>query len=305
MSTSTSRRLCAVAPRISQRAGGRPHRLLEGGPVVEMAAGDGAAGAQPLDGALEDHLAAGGAGARTEVDDVVGDCDRLRFVLHDEHRVALVPQPQQQVVHPLDVMGVQTCGGLVEDVGDVSERRAEVADHLGALRLTTRQRARRPVEREVAQPDLHERVEGLPQRGQQRRHRRLIEAAHPVGQVADLHRAGVGDVDPLDPRRPGRLAEPGAAAVGTGGERYRPLHKRPDVRLHRLLILRQERLLDRRDQPRVRQVDPLDLDLRRLLVEQVVQFLLGVLADRLVRVEEPAPAEDAAVPAVHAVAGDR
>ena len=80
---------------------------LEGGPVVKMAAGDGAAGPQPLDGALEDHLAARGAGAGAEVDDVVGDRDRLRLVLHDEHRVALVPQPQQQVVHPLDVMGVQ------------------------------------------------------------------------------------------------------------------------------------------------------------------------------------------------------
>ena len=60
-----------------------------------------------------------------------------------------------------------------------------------------------------------------------------------------------------------------------------------------------------RDQARVRQVDAVDLDLGRLLVEQVVQLLLGELADRLVRVEEAAAAEDAAVPAVHAVAGDR
>ncbi len=65
------------------------------------------------------------------------------------------------------------------------------------------------------------------------------------------------------------------------------------------------RLLDLRDQPRVRQVDPVDLDLGLLLVEQVVQLLLVVLADWLVRVEEAAAAEDAAVPAVHAVAGDR
>src|SRR5258708_20599611 len=40
-----------------------------------------------------------------------------------------------------------------------------------------------------------------------------------------------------------------------------------------------------------------DLDLGRLLVEQVVQLLLGVLADRLVRVEEATASEDAAVPA--------
>ena len=54
----------------------------------------------------------------------------------------------------------------------------------------------------------------------------------------------------------------------------------------------------------VREVDALDLDLGRFLVEQVVHFLLGVLRDRLVHVEAGA-AEDAAVPAVHAVAGDR
>ena len=125
--------------------------------------------------------------------------DRLRLVLDDEHRVALVAQPQQQVVHPLDVVRVQPDRRLVEDVGHVGERRPEVADHLGALRLAARQRARRPVEREVAQPDLHERVEGLLQRREQRRDRRLVEAAHPLGQVADLHRAGVGDVDLLDP----------------------------------------------------------------------------------------------------------
>ena len=97
----------------------------------------------PVDGALEHHLAAARAGARAEVDDVVGDRDRLRLVLHDEHRVALVAQLQQQVVHPLDVVGVQPDGRLVEDVGDVGERRAEVPDHLGALRLAARQRARR------------------------------------------------------------------------------------------------------------------------------------------------------------------
>ena len=108
--------------------------------------------------------ATGRTGTGAEVDDVVGDGDRLGLVLHDEHGVALVPQPQQQVVHPLDVMGVQARRGLVEHVGDVGERGAEMADHLDALRLAARQRARRPVEREVAQPDLHERVEGLLQR---------------------------------------------------------------------------------------------------------------------------------------------
>ena len=47
----------------------------------------------------------------------------------------------EQVIHSLDVVGVQARGGLVEDIGDVGERGAEVADHLDTLRLAARQRA--------------------------------------------------------------------------------------------------------------------------------------------------------------------
>ena len=194
--------------------------------------------AQPLDRALEADRAAAGAGARAEVDDVVGDRDRLGLVLDDEHGVALVAQAQQQVVHPLDVVRVQADRRLVEDVGDVGERRAEVADHLRALRLAARQRARRPVEREVAEPDLDERVERVAQRREQRRDRRLVQAARPTrrGRVICIAR-DVGDVDPVDLRRPRRLAQPGAVAVRAGGEHDRPLDERADVRLHRVDVL--------------------------------------------------------------------
>ena len=179
MSTSTSCRLWVLAPRTSTTPRRRPHRRLQRGPVVQVLPGQRAAGPQPVDGALEHHLAAAGAGARAEVDDVVGDRDRLRLVLHDEHGVALVAQLQQQVVHPLDVVRVQPDRRLVEHVGDIGERRAEVTDQLGALGLAARQRPRRPVEAEVAQPDLHERVEGVPQRRHERRNRRLVETARP------------------------------------------------------------------------------------------------------------------------------
>lgn len=118
-----------------QGTGGFPNGFLDARSVVEVAAGEGVARAQPVDGALEDDLATGRTGTGTEVDDVVGDSDRLRLVLHDQHGVALVAQPPQQVVHPLDVVRVQPDRGLVEDVRDVGERGTEVADHLDALRL--------------------------------------------------------------------------------------------------------------------------------------------------------------------------
>ncbi|MNX71275.1 hypothetical protein D3C86_1025840 [compost metagenome] len=112
------------------------HRRLQGGPVAQVTSGERIAGAQAIDGALEDHLAAGGAGAGAEVDDMVGDRDHLRLMLDHQDGVALVAKSQQQVVHPLDVMRVQPDGRLVKDIGDVGERRPEVTDHLGALRLT-------------------------------------------------------------------------------------------------------------------------------------------------------------------------
>ncbi len=236
---------------------------------------------------------------------MVGDRDGLGLVLDDQHGVALVAQLQQQVVHALDVVGVQSDRRLVEDVRDIGERRAEVADHLRALGLAPGQGARRSVEREVAQPDLRERVEQVPEPGEQRSHRRLVEVADPDGQVADLHRTDVGDVLSLDLRGPDLLRQPGSVAIGTGRERHRPVDEGADVRLHRLGVLGQHRLLDLGDQPLVGQVDAVDLDLGRLLVEEVVELLLGVLADRLVHVEEAAAAEDSAVPALHAESGDR
>ena len=173
---------------------------------------------RPVDGALEADRATAGAGAGAEVDDVVGDRDGLRLVLDHEHGVALVAQLEQQLVHPLDVVGVQPDRRLVEDVGDVGERGPEVPDHLGALGLAAGQRAGRPVEGEVAQPDLGEGVEQVLQALEQRRHRRLVELAHPVGEVADLHRAQVGDAPAADQGGPRLGGEAGAVALGAGLE---------------------------------------------------------------------------------------
>ena len=145
-------------------AGRGAHGILQLRLVAEVLAGERLARAQARDVALVLDLAAVDAGARTEVDDVVGDRDGLGLVLDDEHGVALVAQLLQQLVHALDVVRVQSDRRLVEDVGDVGEARSEVPDHLGALRLAARQRARGAVERQVAETDVHERVERQLQR---------------------------------------------------------------------------------------------------------------------------------------------
>ena len=129
-----------------QDAGGRPDRVFEPGPVVEVPAGHGVAAAEAVDGPLVADPPALGAGAGSQVDDVVGDRDGLGLVFDDEKGVALVAQPQEQGVHPFDVVGVQSDRGLVEDVGDVREGRAQVSDHLDPLGLTARERPGGPVQ---------------------------------------------------------------------------------------------------------------------------------------------------------------
>jgi hypothetical protein len=129
-----------------QRTGSTSHRPLQGGSVVEVPTRERVTPPQFRDRALEDDLAAAGPRMGPEVDDVVGDRDRLGLVLHDQHGVALVAELLQQAVHPLDVMGMQADRGFVEDVRDIRQRRPQMTDHLGALGLTTRQRARGPVE---------------------------------------------------------------------------------------------------------------------------------------------------------------
>ena len=113
-----------------------------------------------------------------------------------------------------------------------------MTDHLGAQCLSSRQRARRPIEGEVSQADLRERVEEVLQPGEERGHRRLVETPNPIGEVADLHRADVGDALPLDLRGPGLLTQSGAFALGTDRERHGPLHECADVRLQGVDVLR-------------------------------------------------------------------
>ncbi len=132
----------------------------------------------------------------------------------------------------------------------------------------------------------------------QGRHRRLTEFTHPPGQVGDLHGTGVGDADPFDLGRPRRLAEPGAVALGTDGEGGGPIDERPDVRLERVRILGEERLLHLGDQTLVGDVDLVHPDLGGLLVEEVAQLALGVVADGLVRIDESRLGERAHHPAV-------
>ena len=234
---------------------------------------------------------------------MVGDRDHLRLVFDHQHGIALVAQLDEQLVHPRDVVRVQPDRRLVEDIGDIGQRRPQVPDHLDPLSLSPTQRPGRTRKAQVPQPDLGERVEQMLQVCDQRCGRRFVQVAHPAGEIGDLHRAGVRDVDAPDQRRPGAGGQSRPVAFGAGLERHGALDERAHVRLHRLGVLRQHRLADLGDQAFVGQIDALDLNLGGLLVQQVVQFAFTVVAKGFVGVEEARPDEDAAIPAIHRITG--
>ena len=112
-------------------------------------------------------------------------------------------------------------------------------DHLGALRLAAREGAARPVEGEIAELDVDERVERLLQRLKERADTRIVDPPHPGGEVdldvdppqvvlpradhADhlvraggVPRAARGHADSL-PRRVRRVFRSGARARRAGG----------------------------------------------------------------------------------------
>ena len=114
-----------------------------------------------LTGARHDDLAAVLARARPDVDDVVGDPDRLLVVLDDDDRVAEVAQPHQRLDQALVVALVQADRRLVEHVEHADEAAADLRREPDALRLAARERARRAVEREVVEPDVEHELQPL------------------------------------------------------------------------------------------------------------------------------------------------
>ena len=100
------------------------------------------------------------AGAGTHVHDPVGRAHHLLVVLDHDHGVAEVAQPLERDDQAPVVALVQTDRGLVEDVEDTDQLRADLRRQAQALRLAARQRRRGAVELQVADADVVE--EGQP-----------------------------------------------------------------------------------------------------------------------------------------------
>ena len=100
---------------------------------------------QALHRARVHDLAAVLARARADVDDVVGDPDRLLVVLDDEHGVAEVAQAHERVDQAAVVALVQADRRLVEHVQHADEPAADLRWRAGCA-APRRRRACRPSE---------------------------------------------------------------------------------------------------------------------------------------------------------------
>ena len=90
--------------------------LLEMALLAEHPSRVGVATEQLVVGALEDYRATLAASTRPHVDDMVGQTDHLLVVFDQQHRVARIAQAADRMLHLLDIVVVQSCGRLVEDV---------------------------------------------------------------------------------------------------------------------------------------------------------------------------------------------
>ena len=105
---------------------------------------------------LGDDVPAVLARARAHVDEPVGAPHHLLVVLDDDDGVAEVAEPLERADQPVVVALVQPDRGLVEDVEDADELRADLRREPEPLRLAARERGRGAVEREVADADVVE-----------------------------------------------------------------------------------------------------------------------------------------------------
>ena len=103
---------------------------------------------------FRDDLAAMHARARPDVDHIVGGEDRVLVVLDHDHGVAEVAQAPQRIEEAGVVALVQADRRLVEDIEHARQPRADLRGEADALALAARQRAARPRQRQIIEPDV-------------------------------------------------------------------------------------------------------------------------------------------------------
>ena len=234
------------------------------------------------------------AGPGAELDDPVGGVDDLDLVLDHHHRVAVGGQHLDGRAQPLDVARVQADRRLVEHVEHAGCVGADRRGQLEALPFPGRQRAPGPVELQVAEAQLEQRVEHLQALLHQAvRHAREFLRGQPghaldeAAQLRQVQRADLRQVAAVEGAAQRFRVQPGAVADRAGAHLEEALHLPAAGR-----VVAARRVLDRGDRVLVVDVQsdrpgrPLpqgDLAFHWLAVEHDVAFGGRQLAERHVQ----------------------
>ena len=114
-----------------------------------------------LQGALADDLTTVHARARTDVQDIVGQADRVLVMLDHDHRVAKVAQTGKSAEQAFVVALVQADRRLVEHVHHADQAGADLAGQADALRLTTGQGVGLAFQGQVVEADIDQEAEAF------------------------------------------------------------------------------------------------------------------------------------------------
>ncbi len=110
---------------------------------------------------LRHDLATVHAGARADVDDVVGQPDRVFVVFHHDHGIAQIAQPRQRAEQAFVVALVQADGWLVQHIHHADQAGADLAGQPDALGFAAGERIGLAVQGQVIQPDIDQEAQPL------------------------------------------------------------------------------------------------------------------------------------------------
>ncbi len=101
--------------------------------------------------------------ARTQVYDVFRTPNGRLVMFHDNHRVALLLQPDERIEQHKVIARVQPDRGFIQDVAHAAQVRSELRRQPDALGLAAAEGRRRTPQRQVRQPDLDQEPQPRPQ----------------------------------------------------------------------------------------------------------------------------------------------
>src|SRR5579859_2824104 len=223
--------------------------------------------------AAKKELAAQFAGARSEVEDIIGCGDGLGVVLDHEDGISQIAQALETFDQPVRVARMQADGRLIKDVERADQLGSQGRGKLDALGFAAGKRGGEAIEREIFEPHLIQEAEPLlnllqDSIGDGSRFRRQFERVEKLAGLGNGQLADFGNGFSLDAHGASFGAQPRTTTIGAGGIASIPAEKNAHMQLVFLSFEPGEKRIDARKV------------VVRIALDDEVSLLGGELAER-------------------------